>query len=191
EKGRWTNTRVDLYQQARHDKCHLYRPTFVSDSTSLVVLLDDIINVADGRADEQGEDERDYVVVVSPNVDIDGVEDCQEREAPSNAVNGDLLARVGELVDDITEQQKVDERPDDKGPACRGEIRLLCRLVHVAGSGNRINVAAEEKEVDNDVDNLEPRARKNNERLDPNIEVTIRGSHGLLHDEERAPLVGN
>lgn len=128
---------------------------FVSESARPVVLLDDIVNMADGRADEQGEDECNYVVVVSPDVDIDGIEDRQERETPSNAVNGDLLASVGELVDDITEQQEVDERPDDKGPACRGEIRLLGGLVNVTGTRNSINVAAEEEEVDDNVDNLQ------------------------------------
>jgi hypothetical protein len=73
------------------------------------MLLDDIVNVADRRADEQGEDERDHIVVASPDVDIDGIEDSQERETPSNAINDDLLASVGELVDDIAEQQEVDE----------------------------------------------------------------------------------
>lgn len=40
------------------------------------------------------------VVVCGPEVDVDGVEDAEEREAPGNAVDDGLLAAGEELVDD-------------------------------------------------------------------------------------------
>lgn len=46
-----------------------------------------------------------------PYVDVDGVQDGKERQAPGDAVNDDLLSAVEELVNDSSEEEKVDEGP--------------------------------------------------------------------------------
>jgi len=52
---------------------------FVRHVLSGMMLLDDEIDVRDGRADEEREDESDDVVAVSPDVDVEGVEEDEER----------------------------------------------------------------------------------------------------------------
>ena len=74
-----------------------------------MVLLDDIIDVADARGDKQCENESDDVVLASPDVDVDTVEHSEEGETPANAIDDDFLATVVELVDDGAEQQEVDQ----------------------------------------------------------------------------------
>lgn len=49
--------------------------TFVTQVLRGVVLLDDIVDVAHGGADEKGKDEGNDVVALCPDVDVDGVED--------------------------------------------------------------------------------------------------------------------
>lgn len=63
------------------------------------------------RADEQCEHECHDIMVAGPEVDVDGVEDGEEGEAPRDAVNDDGLARGEELVDDRSEEEEVDYRP--------------------------------------------------------------------------------
>lgn len=46
-----------------------------------------------------------------PHVDVDGVQDGEEGEAPGDAVNDDLLAAVEELVNHGSEEEQVDEGP--------------------------------------------------------------------------------
>ena len=64
-----------------------------------------------GRWNCGAEIRTDYIVVPGPDVDVDHVQDGEEREPPANAVNDDLLATFEELVDDCSEKEKVDERP--------------------------------------------------------------------------------
>ena len=47
----------------------------VAGGLGRVILLDDIVNVADGRGDQEGKDESDDVMLVGPDGDEDGVED--------------------------------------------------------------------------------------------------------------------
>ena len=56
--------------------------TFVREVFALVILLDDPIDVAHCRADEERKDEGDDMVATSPNVDVDGLENQEEGEAP-------------------------------------------------------------------------------------------------------------
>jgi hypothetical protein len=44
-------------------------------------------------------------------VHIDGIENDEEREAPGDAVDNNGLAIIPELVDDRTEEEKVDQGP--------------------------------------------------------------------------------
>lgn len=56
-----------------------------------------------GGADEQREDKGNDVVLLCPEVDIDGVEHDEEGEAPADAVNHHALSGGGELVNDGAE----------------------------------------------------------------------------------------
>lgn len=47
----------------------------------------------------------------APDIDVDGVEDAKEREAPGDSVNDHALAGREELVDDCAEKQQMNERP--------------------------------------------------------------------------------
>lgn len=51
------------------------------------------------------------VVVPGPEVDVDGVQDGEEGEAPGDAVDDDLLSAIEELVDDGSEEEEVNKRP--------------------------------------------------------------------------------
>lgn len=51
------------------------------------------------------------VVVSSPNIDINSIEDSEEGEAPWNSVNYNLLSLWEELVDDRSEQENMNQRP--------------------------------------------------------------------------------
>lgn len=46
-----------------------------------------------------------------PEVYVNGVENTEKRQAPRNTVDDDLLSGGGELVDDGSEQQQMDQRP--------------------------------------------------------------------------------
>ena len=47
----------------------------------------------------------DNIVVPRPNVDVDGVQNGEERKAPAYAVDDYLLSAVKELVDDRSEEE--------------------------------------------------------------------------------------
>lgn len=52
-------------------------------------------------------------MVASPEVNVDRVEDTEERKTPGDAVDNDALALGEELVDDGAEEEQVDHRPAD------------------------------------------------------------------------------
>jgi len=84
-------------------------PELIVHIAATVVLLDDVVDVADARRYEQREDKGDNIVLATPDVDVDTVERGEEGETPANAVDDDLLAAIVELVDDRAEQQEVDQ----------------------------------------------------------------------------------
>lgn len=51
------------------------------------------------------------VIVGSPEVDVDGVEETQESEPPRNSVDDDTLALGEELVDNSPKQKDVNNGP--------------------------------------------------------------------------------
>jgi len=121
-----------------------------------VVLLDDVVDVADGRSDQKGKDESDDVVVVGPNGDEDGVEDGEEREPPGDSVDHNrLCVSGGELVDDGAEEEEMDDGPSEEGPAGWGEVCLLDVAVDGLGGGYGVDVRTQEEKVNGDVDDLE------------------------------------
>jgi len=77
---------------------------FISHVLSLVMLLDEVIDVGYSRADEERKDEGDNVVSTRPNVYVNRVEHGQEWEAPSNSINDDVLAGISELIDEVSEE---------------------------------------------------------------------------------------
>ncbi len=49
---------------------------------------------------------------MSPNIDVEDVEEDEERESPVDAVDDGLLASVEELIDDGAKEEKVDDGPE-------------------------------------------------------------------------------
>lgn len=121
-----------------------------------MILLDDIVDVADGGGDQEGEDERDDVVVVGPDGNEDCVEDGEERESPGDSVNHDGLGVGGsELVDDGAKKEEVDDRPSEEGPVGWSEVRLLDVSVDGVRGGYGVDVRPQEEEVNDDVSDFE------------------------------------
>jgi len=76
---------------------------FLGQALGRVMLLDDVIDVRDCGADEEGKDKRNDVMVSRPKVDIDGIKKAKEGEAPGYTVNDDSLSCWEELVDNGSE----------------------------------------------------------------------------------------
>lgn len=130
-------------------------PEFVVYVLSGVMLLDDVVDVRNGRADEESEDESDDVVATAPDADVDGVEDDEEWETPVDTVDDDLLAGFEELVDYGSEKEEVNDRPKTERPGSGSEIGLLASSVDRSRSGNSVNVATGEEGVDENVHDFE------------------------------------
>jgi hypothetical protein len=64
-------------------------------------------------------------MVTSPQVDVDSIEDTEEREAPGDTVNDGTLATGEELVNDGAEKENVDQRPNEERPWCGGNVGLF------------------------------------------------------------------
>lgn len=82
---------------------------FIQSALGKIVFLDDVVDVGDGGTDKEGKNEGNNVMVGCPQVDVNGVEDTEKRETPRNAVDDDLFTGGGELVDDRSEQQQMDQ----------------------------------------------------------------------------------
>jgi len=98
------------------------------------------------------------VVPVSPHADVNGIEDRKKWETPANAIDDDGLARIGELVENETEEEKMDKGPDKKGPGGWSQISLLSRVVHITRASDGVDVAAKEQEIHYNVHDLEENA---------------------------------
>jgi len=119
----------------------------VGDVDGCVMLLHDIINVRHGGGDEQGEDEGDDVMVVRPDVDVDGVEDGQQGEPPGDAVDDDALAGGEELVDDISEEKDVDDGPNVERIRRWGDIGLLSSPIWRLRPSDSIDIGSSQEDV--------------------------------------------
>jgi hypothetical protein len=84
-------------------------PEFIVYIAATVILLDDVVDVADARRYEQRKDESDNIVLATPYVDVDTVERSEKGETPTDTIDDGFLALVVELVDDRAEQQEVDQ----------------------------------------------------------------------------------
>lgn len=92
-------------------KMHAAKPTevyedVVAEAPRRVVSGEGVVRRAHGRGDEDRKDEGDDVVARDKDVDKDGVQNADEREAPADAVD-DVGRVIKELVDDETEQEDV------------------------------------------------------------------------------------
>jgi len=68
-------------------------------------FLDDVIDVRNGRTDEEGKNECSYIVARSPRLHIEGIENSQKRKAPGDSIDYDLLSFRGKLVDNGTQEE--------------------------------------------------------------------------------------
>lgn len=95
-------------------------------------------------------------MVVGPDADEHGVQDCEERESPRDPVNYDgLCMGGGELIDDGAEEEEVDDRPSEERPDGWGEVRLLDVAVDRVRGSYGVYVRPQEEDVNDDVDDLE------------------------------------
>jgi len=120
----------------------------VSPILGRVVLLDDVIDVSDCGADEERQDEGYGVMMASPKIDIDGIENSQKGETPRNAIDNDTFSLGGKLVDDGSEQEKVNQRPDEKSPRSRSKIGFFSTVIYAGRSSNSIYIGPQKQEVD-------------------------------------------
>jgi hypothetical protein len=77
----------------------------------VVALLDDPLNVGNGGSNKEGDSKGGDVEFGSPKTDKDSVEDTKDDESPTDALNGDLSAGIGELVEDKAKEMK-DQMPN-------------------------------------------------------------------------------
>jgi len=130
-------------------------PEFVIDVLTSMVLFDNVVDVAHGAAHEKSENERNNVVLVGPNVDVNASEDREERETPADPVNNGAFAVREELVDNVAEEEQVDQRPNTECPRGRSKVRLLACVVNIVWAGNRVDIGSKEEDVNDDVHDLE------------------------------------
>jgi hypothetical protein len=65
------------------------------------------------------------VVVASPKIDVDGIENSEEGEPPRDAVNNHMISGREELIDDSSEKENVDQGP--KVCVLDGDVRVKRR----------------------------------------------------------------
>ena len=121
-----------------------------------MILLDNVVDMADNRGDEEGDDERGDIVVIGPDADEDGVQDSEEGEPPGNTIDDHgLRVGGGELVDDGTKKEEVDDGPSEERPVGRCEVGLLDAPVDGVRGNYGVDVRPQEEEVNDDVDEFE------------------------------------
>lgn len=122
---------------------------------ALVILFDDVIYRGDGAGHEKCKYESHNVMATCPNVDVDGVEDGEQGETPTNAIDDDFLASRGELIDHGSSQQKVNKRPDYERIRRWGEVCDFAVTINPIGTRDGVDVRAEKEEIDHNVGELE------------------------------------
>lgn len=120
---------------------------FITKRLRRMMLLYDIIDVRDSAADEEGSNESKNVMTAGPEIDIDGVENAEERKAPRNAVDDDAFALRSKLVDDGSQKKCVNNGPDEERPRRRCDVGLFSRVVDTRGRSDGVQVRPEEEHV--------------------------------------------
>ena len=95
------------------------------------MLVDRVVDVAHRGAHNEGKDKGNKIVTMRPHTNVDGVEHRKKWEAPADAIDDEFLAGVGKLVENETEKEEVNERPDEEGPGGWSEVGLFSRAVHI------------------------------------------------------------
>ena len=96
-----------------------------------MLFLDGPLDVDPDVDEKEGENKSDGVMMIGPDYDEYCVDDGHERKAPGKPIDHDSLsAGGGELIDDGTKQEDVDDGPNEEGPTSWGEIRLLDVFVY-------------------------------------------------------------
>jgi len=128
---------------------------FVSNGRGRVMLLDLVVDVGNRRRNKKGEHEGPDVVVVTPQVDINGVQDTKKSETPGDMVDDDVFSIGEELIDDSSQQKEVDQGPDEERPGRRADVSFLAVVITFLVGSNGIDVGAEKEEVDDNVNDFE------------------------------------
>jgi len=117
-------------------------PKFIVNVLGRVMLLHNVIDVGDGGANQEGEDEGEDVAAMTPEIDVDGIQQDEERQAPVDGINDNLFAIVEELVDNGAEEQEMNNRPDAEGPSGGGEVGFFTVAIIVRWACDAVCVAA-------------------------------------------------
>jgi len=123
-----------------------------------VMLFNDVINVRDCGGNKERKDKRPNVMVVSPQGDIDSIQKAEEGETPGNGVDDHRFARREELIDDGSKQKQMDQRPNEERPGGGTHVCFLAIVIASSVRGDGVDVGAEEKAVNNNIDDLEENA---------------------------------
>lgn len=113
---------------------------------------------SDEKHDDESQDGVDTIMVCVDlsgcESGIDSVENAKTRESPTDTVNNVSRTSIGELVDDHTQEEGVDEWPYSKDPSFGCEVGLLN---HRIGTDAKlgIDIARSEKHIGNNVDYFE------------------------------------
>jgi len=111
--------------------------------------------MTDATAHEESKDKGDNVVLSSPDVDINTGKDGQEREAPGDAIDDGAFTGREELVNNESEEEQMDEGPDSECPWGGGEVGFFTGAVDGVGCSDAVDVGAEEKDIHDNVHDLE------------------------------------
>jgi len=78
--------------------------TLITEISFSMILLDNIVDVGHGGADEECENECNDIMSACPDIHIDGIKHSEDGEAPSDTIDDNVLSCIKELVDDISEE---------------------------------------------------------------------------------------
>lgn len=128
---------------------------FVAERLRSVVLLGNVVDAGYRAADQECNDESENVVAGGPEIYVDGVNDAEEREVPGNAIDDDAFALGSKLVNDSSQEKRMDDSPDKERPRCGGYVGLFSRVVDTGWRRNRVQIRPEEEYVGQNVSNLD------------------------------------
>jgi len=113
---------------------------FIRDVLPLVILLDDPVDVTDGGAHKESKYERNNVVSSGKDVGVDALENQQQREAPADAINNCPFAGGEELVDDVSQEEEMNQGPDEERIGRWGDVGLFAVVIWGSGARNAVYV---------------------------------------------------
>jgi len=113
-----------------------------------VIFFDDIVYVGHRSANKQGKNKCKDVVFPGPKIDVDGVQDDEKGETPGDTIDDDPFSSIAELVDDRTQEKKVNQRPDEERPRSRSNVGdFFGVIITIITSCDVVNVGTEKEEI--------------------------------------------